>query len=305
MSAPDPRSMMHLAGRSDRQGAIQLGIHLGLIVGAGCLVTVAPGLWVVPAVVLLGCLQAALFAPFHETSHYTAFKSRRANAVAGWLVSLPSLHNWPMYQLFHRQHHLHTHDPERDPELAVPEPTTMGRYLARIAGWTYWKARWDWYRDGLRGDLSRYPYVLEAQRDRMVRALRLEFAAIVALTVGIVLVFGWRALLLYWVLPQLVGQLFLRMYLLTEHTGLPHTRDGLANTRTTLTTAALRLVMWNMPYHAEHHLYPFIPFHRLPDAHAALKDKLRAIQPGYARWQWGYVRAVARGGARVGQSAEI
>ena len=51
-------------------------------------------------------------------------------------------------------------------------------------------------------------------------------------------------------------------------------RNGLTNTRTTLTNAAVRLLMWNMPFHAEHHLYPSIPFHRLPDAHATLRDRL-------------------------------
>lgn len=291
-SAPASQAMLHLSERSDRAGAVRLAIHLGLILAAGWLVSMAPGFWVVPAVVLLGGLQAALFAPFHETAHYTAFASRRINTVVGWLVALPSLHNWPMYQAYHRVHHLYTHDPERDPELAVPAPTSLGQYLLRIAGWTFWKARWDWYRDGLRGDLSAYSYVRENHQKRMIHALRLQLAMTLVLGVAIAGLFGWQALLLYWVFPQLVGQMLLRMYLLTEHTGLPHTRDGLANTRTTLTTAALRLVMWNMPYHAEHHLYPFIPFHKLADAHQMVRGQLQAIQPGYVRWQWTYARSV-------------
>jgi fatty acid desaturase len=51
-------------------------------------------------------------------------------------------------------------------------------------------------------------------------------------------------------------------------------RNGLTNTRTTLSNAVVRLLMWNMPYHAEHHLYPSIPCHRLADAHAVLRDRL-------------------------------
>ena len=292
MPAPASQAMLHLSERSDRAGAIRLAIHLGLILAAGGLVAMASGFWIVPAVVLLGGLQAALFAPFHETAHYTAFASRRINTVVGWLVALPSLHNWPMYQAYHRVHHLYTHDPDRDPELAVSAPSTFGQYLLRIAGWTFWKARWDWYRDALTGDLSTYSYVRENHQERMIQGLRLQLAITLALGVAITVVFGWQALLLYWVLPQLAGQVLLRMYLLTEHTGLPHTRDGLANTRTTLTIAALRLVMWNMPYHAEHHLYPFIPFHKLAAAHQLLRGQLQAIQPGYVRWQWNYARSV-------------
>jgi fatty acid desaturase len=52
-----------------------------------------------------------------------------------------------------------------------------------------------------------------------------------------------------------------------------------------LTHAAVRLLMWNMPYHAEHHLYPSIPFHRLADAHGTLRAKLGFVEPaGYVRW---------------------
>ncbi len=294
MSAPPPQSMMHLAGRSDRLGWLRLGLHACLLLLGGLLVAMAEGWWLAPAVTLFGIVQAALFAPFHETSHYTAFASRRLNAILGWAVALPGLHSWPMYQHFHRAHHLHTHDPDRDPELVdVPDPRTPWQYLRRISGWNYWRARLQWFRDGLRGDLSAYWYVPEGLRPRMVQALRLQLALTVALAAAVVALAGFRALLLFWVVPQLVGQVFLRMYLLTEHTGLPHVRDGLANTRTTLTLRALRLLMWNMPFHAEHHLYPFIPFHRLPAAHALLRDRLQALQPGYARWQWDYVRSLS------------
>lgn len=294
MPAPAPRTMMHLAKRSDYAGGIGLAIHLVLILAAGWLVSIAGPVLLVPAMVLLGGLQAALFAPFHETCHYTAFANRRANAVIGWLVALPSLHNWPMYQAFHRVHHLYTHDPERDPELTVPDPSTLGQYGLRIAGWTFWKARFEWFRDGLKGDLSAYTYIRDGQQARLILGLRLQCAVTVAAALAITALFGWPALLLYWILPQLIGQVLLRMYLLTEHTGLPHSRDGLVNTRTTLTLAALRLVMWNMPYHAEHHLYPFIPFYQLSAAHRILRDQLQTIQPGYARWQWQFARSVIR-----------
>jgi fatty acid desaturase len=57
-----------------------------------------------------------------------------------------------------------------------------------------------------------------------------------------------------------------------------------------MTSPLVRLLMWNMPYHAEHHLYPFIPFHRLAAAHAAIKTQLAYVQPGYARWHRGYMK---------------
>ncbi len=99
---------------------------------------------------------------------------------------------------------------------------------------------------------------------------------------------------MFWLLPQVIGQVFLRLYLLTEHTECEDTPNGLQNTRTTLTNAAMRLVMWNMSYHAEHHLYPSIPFHRLPAAHVAVRDRLGVVQPGYARWHAGFLGRLLR-----------
>ena len=75
-------------------------------------------------------------------------------------------------------------------------------------------------------------------------------------------------------------------------TGCTQDRNGLTNTRTTLINAAVRLLMWNMPYHAEHHLYPSIPFHRLADAHGLIRARLGYLQPGYVRWNAGFVRAL-------------
>jgi fatty acid desaturase len=39
--------------------------------------------------------------------------------------------------------------------------------------------------------------------------------------------------------------------------------------------------MWNMPYHAEHHLYPSIPFHQLPALHIKIRENLTHVAPGY------------------------
>jgi fatty acid desaturase len=96
----------------------------------------------------------------------------------------------------------------------------------------------------------------------------------------------------------LLCQPFLRAYVLAEHTGCTQDRNGLTNTRTTLTSAAVRLLMWNMPYHAEHHLFPSIPFHRLADAHGLIRAKLGVLQPGYARLSVEFVRSLTRQGGR-------
>jgi fatty acid desaturase len=92
---------------------------------------------------------------------------------------------------------------------------------------------------------------------------------------------GSLAPLLYWIGPLLLAQPILRAILVTEHTGCSLDSNPLTNTRTTLVSWPVRLVHWNMPYHAEHHLYPAIPFHALPAAHQLLRERFRHVVRGY------------------------
>lgn len=283
-----------LTGRSDRRGAVRLAIHLALLAGAGWLVALSGPWTVLPAMLLLGLVQAALFAVVHETMHQTAFASRRANAVVGWLAACPAFTNAQFYTCYHLAHHRHTQVPGEDPELGAPDPgvntpTDLRSYALRLLSVPYWRLRARLVADAWRGDLSAYPYVNAHMAPRVIASLRAMTALMLAGAVGSALLFGWQAPLLYWIVPQLLGQPFLRAYLLTEHTGCTLDRNGLTNTRTTLTNALVRLLMWNMPFHAEHHLYPSIPFHRLADAHRAIRQKLGFVQPGYVRWNIDFV----------------
>ena len=283
-----------LSARSDWRGGVQVGLHLAAIVAAGWLVAAGPGWVKLPGIVLLGIAQSALFAPIHETMHLTAFANRRANAVVGWLAACPSLLNWHFYTAFHLAHHRFTQDPARDPELTPPPPKALDGYLMRVLAVNYWRARAKVAADCWRGDLSGYPYIPAAQRGRIIASVRGMCVLLASLALASALLFGWWVPLVFWIVPQAIGQVFLRLYLLTEHTGCEETPNGLVNTRTTLTNGMLRLAMWNMSYHAEHHLYPSIPFHRLPAAHAAVRGRLGVIQDGYARWHAAYLGDILR-----------
>ncbi len=268
------------------------------LIAAGWWVAVATGWTILPAVFILGLIQVALFAPAHETMHQTAFASRRANAIVGWLSAAPSLLNDRFYAAFHAAHHRHTQTPELDPELLSPPPATLSGYVARILGWPFWRLRLAVVHNSWRGDLSAYPYITAASAPAIIRSVRAMSLTMAGGAIGSAVLFGWMTPLLFWIGPQLLGQPPLRAYLLAEHTGCTHDRDGLTNTRTTLTNRLVRLLMWNMPYHAEHHMYPSIPFHKLPEAHAAIRARLGFLQPGYVRWNIGFIYEISRGSDR-------
>jgi len=283
-----------LSVRSNWPGSVRLAVHVALLGLAGWGVAAAEGWVVVPAMLVLGLVQAALFAPSHETMHQTVFTSARANAIVGWIAFLPGLQSSHFYAAFHYIHHRHTNVPGEDPELLQAEPRTRWEYALRILGVGYFGARFSVIRDAWRGDMSgpAYFYINDRQRPGVVASVRAMSLVVAGAAIGSGIVWGWQAPLLFWVIPQLLGQPFLRVYLLAEHTGCTLDRNGLTNTRTTLTNRFVRFLMWDMPFHAEHHLYPSIPFHRLEDAHGLLRAKLGFVQPGYARWNARFVRGL-------------
>jgi len=60
------------------------------------------------------------------------------------------------------------------------------------------------------------------------------------------------------------------------------------NTRTTFTNRLIRFVAWNMPYHIEHHVYPMVPFHKLPMLHLIAQKHLLVTSNGYMAFNRAY-----------------
>jgi fatty acid desaturase len=277
----DRARLLSLNRRSDMRGLRHLAGHGLLLLTTGMVLGLTRGTWwVVPAVVLHGIVLIALFAPLHEAIHRTAFRSRWLNDAVAWVCGLLLVLPPEYFRFFHFAHHRHTQDPLNDPELASPKPATLEQWLAHVSGWNYWRAELV----GLVSHaLGRAPEpFLAAPRTaaRVVAEARIVLGVYVLIAVAALIARSW-APLVFWVLPALAGQPFLRFYLLAEHTLCPLVPDMLANSRTTRSNAAVRFLAWNMPYHAEHHAFPSVPFHALPALHQDLRSDLKVAAPGY------------------------
>jgi fatty acid desaturase len=281
--------------RSNRAGLVQLGGHLALLAATGTAVALA---WVepwllVPAMVTHGIVLVFLFAPLHETIHRTAFRSRWLNDLVAWpcgaVLVLPPTY----FRAFHFAHHRHTQDPLRDPELAAPKPTTLGAYLWQVSGLPYWRERVGTTVRHAMGEVGE-AFVGPAVRPRVIREARRLLGLYGLLGAGSVIL-GSDVLLWFWLGPVLLGQPFLRLYLMAEHTGCPLVPAMLENSRTTRSTALVRRLAWNMPYHAEHHAHPSLPFHALPAAHRRLEAAIRVRARGYVAVHRALLRGCDRG----------
>lgn len=223
---------------------------------------------------------ATSFAPLHECGHRTAFRSRWLNDSVAWISGLLSFYNSTSYRRYHQWHHRYTHQPGLDPELDDPIPTSVWGYLLEVSGWNWWIGKLNSYRNLLFGDLRHFTYLSPESIPQVRRSVWLQFSVYLLLAIGS-LAGGNGFLLWFWLLPLAIGQPFLRLVLLAEHGGCSFSSDGTTNTRTTLTNPVVRWLMWNMPFHAEHHLYPSLPFHALEAAHRPIAPHLLHCDPGY------------------------
>ena len=277
----DRETLRRLSQRSNARGALQLSVHVALLCATGFGVWAARGsLLIVPAIVLHGIVLNFLFCPLHETTHWSAFASRRTNAAVGWICGFLLLLPPQFFRQFHFTHHRFTQNPSHDPELAQPAAATLRTYLWRASGLPNWQRRLSvTLRHALTGRVPE-PFVPARLHAAIVREARILWIGY-ALVLCVSLMLRRADALLYWIFPLLAGQPFLRLFLMAEHAGCASSDDMFANTRTTTSNGAVRLLSWQMPYHVEHHCFPSVPFFSLAGLHALIRDRIEVAAPGY------------------------
>lgn len=286
-----------LHARRDRPGLARVGLHLALLVAGGVLVHLAWGSpWLAAAFVVDGFVIVHLFALLHECAHRSAFRTawlnRGAGTLAGYAIALPPFH----FRLEHVAHHAYTQDPERDPEL-IALPRTLAAYALWLSSVQYWWVLGRAVAAHVRGRLVDGEQLFvrtESDRRRVVLEARFLVALYLAAIVAS-LAAGSDAFFVYWLVPRLVGEPFMRGARIAEHAGRPLARDITENTRTFSSSPPVRLLSYNMNFHAEHHAAPSVPFHGLPRLHERFGPHVKNSAGGYLAAQRDIVRRIRAG----------
>ncbi len=298
-----PEALSPLNQKSNVRGFLQCLGHLAVLGFSGWVWLMPESPWglnvvalKVVALILYGFSLATMFAPVHECCHRTVFTHPRLNDFVAWWAGVLSFYNSTFYRRYHKWHHRYTRLAGRDPELEDPSVDSLLGYVLQISGWNWWIGKIQGHWQIATGQMDDCPYISESARPEVKRSTQLQlvvYGGAIALSIALGHpAFFWMA----WVLPLAIGQPFLRLILLAEHTGCSEDSNPLSNTRTTLTSPVLRWMMWNMSFHAEHHLYPSIPFHQLPLAHEQLKPKFAFITPGYSRFHQSFIATLLNQG---------
>jgi fatty acid desaturase len=277
------KDMKALMQRSDapaiRDTVILFGLMIALAAGG---VLLWGSLWAVPFWLGYGVLYgSAMDSRWHECGHGTAFRTSWMNDAVYQIASFCMVRNPVVWRWSHARHHTDTVIVGRDPEIAVMRPPALFRLLLNVFGILDALLGWGQMLRNASGRLNaeEATWVPDSEQPKAIHIARI-WVAIYAATIGIAVATGSIIPMMLIGLPRLYGAWHHVMTGVLQHAGLAdNVNDHRLNSRTVLINPFSRFIYWNMNYHVEHHMFPMVPYHRLPDLHAAIRHDLPAPSP--------------------------
>ncbi|MCR8723538.1 fatty acid desaturase family protein [Frigidibacter sp. ROC022] len=277
------KQMKDLMRRSD-QPAIRDTIVLfgAMVLLAGAGIALWPSWWSAPFWFAYGVLYgSAMDSRWHECSHGTAFRSRWMNDALYQIASFCMIRNPVSWRWSHARHHTDTIIVGRDPEITVMRPPRVMRLLLDVVG--VGDVIEGVHRMLLNAAGKLHPeeetWIPEQEQPKVFRVARI-WLAIYAAT--LMLALWMQSILPFMVigLPRMYGAWHHVMTGVLQHGGLAdNVIDHRLNSRTVYMNPISRFIYWNMNYHVEHHMFPMVPYHRLPDLHALIAHDLPSPTP--------------------------
>ncbi len=272
----DRKTLKDLVKRSDEPALWHFGLWLTMLGAFGIWGWFAWGSWwALPAFFGYAVLYAASDHRHHELSHGTPFKTRWLNEGFYHLCAFMTLREAHFYRWSHTRHHTHTLIVGKDPEISAPRPP----FLLGNASDIFFI--WDGYNQYKRllrnasGDLTEdgKHFVPQAERGPVVNGARI-YLILTAGWLASCFWFGSIMPLIYVIGPRFYGGILSQLFNFTQHAGLDEdVHDHRLNTRTVLLNPVFQFLYFNMNYHIEHHMFPMVPYYRLPQIHAMIKDQ--------------------------------
>jgi beta-carotene hydroxylase len=201
------------------------------------------------------------FTVLHEAMHGIAHPNRAVNALLGRLGGIPLTIPFPVFRGVHHEHHSHTNDPSRDPDLIVARTprallpvwclAVVVEYARAFYGRRLWRTRAD-----------------------LVEVVACE-SAMGALTVAAIAGGWFLPLVIVWYAPAALALLFLAFaFDFVPH--YPFDTDRRYHDTRVMPGRALNALLLGQNYHLIHHLWTTIPWFRYQRVFTDVRGDLEA-----------------------------
>ena len=278
----DRKAFKALIKRTDARAIRDFAIWIAALVASGIGAYLTWGSWwCVPFFAVYGVLYSAADHRHHELSHGTVFRTRWLNEVLFHVCAFMTLREGFYYRWSHTRHHTHTIIVGRDPEISAPRPPAVFRIASDfffLNDGTNQIRRLLRNASGALADAGKH-FVPESGRSKVVLASRIYLAVFAAVIAACLY---WQTILpaMFIVLPRFYGGVLSHLFNMSQHAGLDEdVYDHRLNTRTVTMNPLFDWLYFNMNYHIEHHMFPMVPYHRLPDLHAMIRDQCPPAYP--------------------------
>lgn len=227
--------------------------------------------WCLPFFVCYGVLYgSSTDSRWHECGHGTAFKTQWMNDVVYHIASFMIMREPTVWRWSHTRHHSDTIIVGRDPEIIARRPpnlfVTIGNFLALYS--TATAIRHILLHAGGQLTADEQTFVPQFEWPKVYATARI-WLAVHFITIGAAVYLRSILPLIYiGILPTMYGAWLAQYFGLTQHVGLAEdVLDHRLNSRTVYMNPIFRFLYWNMNYHVEHHMFPVVPYHALPQLH--------------------------------------
>lgn len=302
-AALDHATLKHLSRRNNAASVWRLAVHVGAWLATGTAVaslTLSGHWWAwllaMPVLMLHGCVTTFFgYAGMgHELHHGTVFSSQALNRALFQVVSFLTWNNPVYFRASHSIHHRHTLEAGKDHEVnPAPYPLLEQWWRYAFVDWAALQRAFHIYKDNTT-DHVRGPFGEQAfrrgtpARSALVRTARWHVSIHCGLAVAALAVGFWPWVLLVTLAPFICTWPN-RVLAKLQHSRCERVDDYRHNSRTVLLPAWLALFYWNMNYHIEHHMYPAVPYCKLPALREALLSQLPHTEAGL-RPHWDSLR---------------
>lgn len=239
--------------------------------------------WCVAPFVAYGALYGGVSdSRWHECGHGTAFRSQWMNSVVYYLASFMVLREAVSWKWSHTRHHTDTLIVGNDPEIAVPRPTSIATLVTELFALRSGPGELRKIALNCLGRLTpaERSYIPASEHRRVFWTARADVTVWLGVIVWSVAI-GSIEPLMFVGLPSFYGRWLVLLFGLTQHAGLAEdVLDHRLNSRTVYMNRVSRYLYWNMNYHIEHHMFPSVPFHSLPDLHNEIRHDLPEVYQG-------------------------
>ena len=297
-----PRRLAELMQRQDRSGLLFALLHFS---AAGCtgflLYAALKSAWFYPALLLHGFIIVRFFAPYHEASHGTVFKTRWLNNTLYWITGLILMLPPLAFRYEHADHHTYTQDPERDAQYV--EADNLRQYL--------WYGSAIPYFYNIARNLLLQPFgwmsaitrrAVPATERKKVQLEAWIFLCVYAGLAAVSVLYQTWAIVVFWLIPRVIMEPAERLIRMTEHVCCAKSPDMMENSRTVHLHPLLAVLSWHMPHHSAHHAVPLVPFHKLAELTELLGEQIKHREHGFLKTIVSQMRTLAAQNQVVSES---